>query len=133
MLDTLSLIVVLLTALYLFGLGVVSLVAPARAAEFLLGFADSEVLHYTELSLRLGVGGAFLVRAPYMRFSDTFTLFGWILIVTTACLFAIPWRWHRRFSQLAVPRVVRNLRFIAVVALAMGSFIFAAVIRGNVA
>ena len=133
MLDTLPLIVVLLTAFYLLSLGVVSLVAPARAADFLLGFAGSAFLHYIELLLRLAVGGAFLVRAPYMPFSDTFTLFGWILIITTACLFAIPWRCHHRFSQMTGPRVVRNFRLIAVVALAIGSFIFAAVICGDAA
>lgn len=131
MLETLPLIVVLLTALYLFGLGLASLVAPARAANFLLGFTGSAFLHYIELLLRLAVGGAFLVHAPYMASSDIFTLFGWILIITTACLFAIPWRWHHRFAQMTVPRVIRYLRLIAVVALAMGSFILAAVFRGD--
>ena len=131
MLDTLALIVVLLAALYLVGLGVVSLVAPDRAAKFLLGFAGSASLHYIELMIRIAVGGAFLLRAPYVSFSETFAIFGWILIITTTCLFAIPWRWHHRFAQMTVPRVVRNLRLIAVVTLTMGSFVLVVVIRGG--
>ena len=131
MLDTAALIVILLTAFYLLGLGVASLVAPARAANFLLSFAGSAFLHYVELLLRIAVGGAFLIRAPYMPFTSTFTLFGWILIITTACLFAIPWRLHRRFAQVTVPHAVRYLKFIAIVAVAAGSTVLVAVVSGS--
>ena len=61
MIEPLATAVVLLAGLYLACLGAVALVAPALARRFLLGFARSRALHYLELTLRLIVGGAFLL------------------------------------------------------------------------
>jgi hypothetical protein len=72
MIDLLALALVLLTGLYLIGLGAVSLFAPARATFFLEGFASSARAHYVELVLRLGAGFALVTYAPRMRFSAAF-------------------------------------------------------------
>ncbi len=133
MLSNLALLAVVLTGLYLICLAVVSLIAPARASQFLMGFADSAFAHYLELLLRLVVGAAFLQYAPEMAFSAAFTGFGWVLILTTLCLFAIPWQWHRRFAQKTVPQAVRNLNLIAVAALAAGSAVLLAVAAPQIA
>lgn len=130
MLSILALIVVVLAGLYLVGLAGVSLLMPARASGFLLGFVGSATLHYLELLLRLLVGGAFLLRAPHMPFPDLFALFGWVLILTTAGLFLVPWQWHRRFANKAVPYAVRNLKLVAVSSLAAGGFVLGAASYG---
>lgn len=121
---------VVLTGLYLVGLGSASLLAPAQAARFLLGFATSASAHYLELLVRLAVGGAFLHHAPQMRFSSVFVVVGWILLVTTAGLLLVPWRWHHRFAQRAVPRAVGHLGLIGVASLVLGSLVLAAAIAG---
>ncbi len=121
---------VVLTGLYFVALAAVSLLAPDLAARFLLGFAGSASAHYFELVIRLAVGGAFLVHAPRMLFSDVFVVFGWVLVITTVGLFVVPWRWHHRFAQQSVPYAVRHLRLIAIVSLVLGGFVLAAVIRG---
>lgn len=133
MLEFLALAIVVLTGLYFIVLGAVSLLAPARANRFLLGFADSPSTHYIELLLRFVVGGAFLFHAPRMPLSSIFNMFGWVLIVTTGCLLLVPWRWHRRFAQQAVPRAVRYIALIGLASLLIGGFILAAVIHGSTA
>lgn len=129
MIEVLALTVVLLTGLYFIALAAVSLLMPVRSNRFLLGFADSPLKHYAELFLRFVVGAAFVIYAPRMLFSEGFTLFGWVLLVTTACLLLIPWRWHHRFAQQAVPRATRHITLIGLSSLALGGFIMAAVVR----
>lgn len=120
-----------LSGLYLVGLASISLCAPARASRFLLGFAGSASTHYLELLVRLVVGGAILVRARHMLFSDVFSVFGWVLVLTTVGLLVVPWRWHQRFARLAVPYAVRHLRLLAVASFLLGGFILVAVLGGT--
>lgn len=127
MIEPLAAAVVLLAGLYLACLGAVSLVAPALARRFLLGFARSRALHYLELTLRLVVGGAFLLCAPVMRFPLAFTAFGWAIVLTSVGLLLVPWRWHRHFAQQAVPRALHFLPLLGVASLLLGGFVLFAV------
>jgi hypothetical protein len=122
--------VVLLTGLYLVGLAAVALFAPARATRFFDGFASSALAHYAELLLRGAAGGAMVIYAPSMRFSAAFAVVGWVLIVTTAALLAVPWRWHQRFARWAVPQALPHLRLIAAVSLLFGGIVLTCVIVG---
>ena len=131
MIDLLAAILVLLTGLYLVGLAAVSFLSPARATRFLGGFAGSAFTHYLELVLRLIAGGAILRCSPRMLFSGFFVMLGWVLVATTAGLFAVPWRWHHRFARRAVPYATRNLALIGVASFALGAFILASVVLGG--
>lgn len=131
MLETLALTLIVLTALYLCALAAASLIVPAKANHFLRGFASSARVHYVELSARLLVGAALLVYAPHMFASGVFTLFGWVLVLTTVCLLLLPWRWHRRFAQQAVTWAIAYIKVIGVFSLVLGGLMLAAVIRGN--
>jgi len=131
MISLLASILVLLTGLYLIGLAVGLFLSPARATRFLGGFASSAFTHYLELVLRLIAGVALLLSAPRMLFSGFFIIFGWILVVTTVGLFAIPWRWHHRFAQWSIPRATRSLRLIGIASFVFGGFVLASVILGG--
>jgi len=129
--DLLASTLVVLAGLYLIGLAVAALLSPAQAARFLAGFASSAFTHYLELVLRLMVGAALLQYAPQMLFSGFFVICGWILVVTTLGLFAVPWRWHHRFAQWSVSRATRHLRPIAAASFMFGGVILASVILGG--
>jgi hypothetical protein len=90
MINVLALVLALLTGLYLIGLAVLVLLSPARATRFLDGFASSAFTHHLELMLRFIAGGAILLYAPQMLFSGFFVVIGWVLVVTTVGLFAVP-------------------------------------------
>ncbi len=133
LIEVLALCVIVLAGLYLLALGIASLAVPTRANRFLLGFASSQTVHFVELFLRLLVGAAIIHSAPRMLFSGAFALFGWVLLVSTACLLFVPWRWHQRFAQQAVPRATRYIALIGLASLAIGGFILVAVARGSAA
>ncbi len=130
MLNALAGLVVLLVGVYLIALGVAAWWFPAHARRFLAGFASSALSHYLELGLRLIAGGALLLYAPQMRFSHLFELLGWVLVLTTAALVAVPWRWHHRFAQRAVPIATAHLGLVAVASALFGAVVVASVILG---
>jgi hypothetical protein len=131
MINLLASILVLLTGLYLIGFAVGLVILPARATRFLGGFASSAFTHYLELAIRLIAGVAILRYAPQMLFSNFFVIFGWILVVTTVVLFAVPWQWHQRFAQWGVPYATRNLKLVAGGSFVFGGLVLAAVIFGG--
>lgn len=133
MIQYFALAVVVIVALYFVALGTSALLAPAFAKRFLLGFASSPLAHYTELLARFIVGVAFLVQSPRILFSAGFNIFGWILIVTTAGLLLVPWQWHHRFAQQAVPQATRHITMIGLCSLVLGGFVLVAVVRGAAA
>jgi hypothetical protein len=118
--------VVVLAGLHLVGLAVAAFAAPAAASRFLLGLASSAPVHYAELGVRFIVGGALLRHAPHMAMPGVFTVVGWVLVITTAVLLAVPWRWHRRFAERFVPPVVRHTRLLGVASFVLGSLVLAA-------
>lgn len=130
MLESVALVVVLLAGLYLIVLGVVSLRLPQHGARFLLGFVGSAAKHYLELGLRLIAGIAFVVRADAMALPQVFTAFGWLLLIGTLGLLAVPWRWHQRFARRAVPLALRFLWLVALASIAFGGFVLVCAMRG---
>lgn len=131
MTEALALTIVVLTGLYFVALAFASLFMPERSSRFLLGFVGSALTHYIELFLRLVVGGALVLHAPRMLFADTFTVFGWVLLITTGCLLVMPWQWHRRFALQAVPRATRHITLVGLTSLVVGGLILVAVARGS--
>jgi hypothetical protein len=130
MLDPLATAVVYLVGIYFVGLAAVALTAPGLATRFLQAHASTAANHHLELLVRAAVGAAFLLHGPSMRFGNVFVAFGWVLLVTTAVLMVLPWRWHQRFAQRAVPQAVRYLRVIAVASLFLGAFVIMATASG---
>jgi len=119
-----------LVAGYFIVLGTAGLIAPSVAKRFLLGFASSASAHYSELLIRLMVGAALLIHAPKMLYADVFSVFGWLLIVTSVMLLPLPWRWHQRFVVKSVPQALRYLPVIGLCALAFGILLIAALAGG---
>ena len=131
--EGLALTIVVAVGAFFAALGGASLLAPPHASRFLLGFAGSASKHYAELGLRFLAGSAFVLAAPTIPFPSAFRFFGWILVATTAGLLLIPWRWHRRFAQRAVPVAVRFLPMVGATAFALGLLILLAVYLGQAA
>jgi len=131
--EAIALAGVAAAGLFFIALGSSALIAPCRASQFLLGFAGSPSRHYAELALRFLVGGCLVASAPRMLFPVAFSLFGWVLLTTTAALLLVPWRWHNRFAARTVPAALRFLPFVGVSSVALGGLVLVAVFRGNAA
>ena len=115
--------ILVVVAIFFLLLGLIALIRPSIAGRFLLGFAESALKHYVELGIRFVVGGAMLVVAPHSTYSVALTVFGWLLIVTTAVMAIVPWRIHRRFAEASVPKALRFLPMIGVSSLVLGGLL----------
>ena len=133
MIDFVSDVVIVAAGLYLVALGISCFFQPGSAAKFLLGHASSAFLHYLELTLRLILGTALVQKAPALLYSQVFSLFGWVLIVTTAVLLLVPWRWHRQFALQAVPHALRYIKLLGASSLVLGALLAASVFVGSAA
>lgn len=133
MVEVAALTVVLATGLFFIALGGSALVAAPRARTFLLGFAGSPAKHYSELAIRLLVGGAFVLSSSLLPLAAGFRLFGWVVLGTTAVLLLLPWRWHHRFACHAVPQALRFLPLLGACSLALGVVVLWAVLHGSAA
>lgn len=121
------------TGVFFLGFGTASLLTPARASRFLLGFAGSPARHYAELAVRLLVGGAFILASPGTLWPSAFSLFGWVLLATTTALLFVPWRWHRRFARRAVPEALRFLPLVGASSVFLGGLVLWSVLHGHAA
>lgn len=119
--------VVIGTGVYFIGLAALCLCRPQRARRFLQKFASSARAHVIEMLLRLLAGIGMVAYAPYMLFQTPVELFGWVLIISSAILLCIPWRWHQRFSQWAIPFAIGILPLFGSLSFVLGALILAAV------
>jgi hypothetical protein len=96
---------------------------PAIAERFLRAFASSARTHYAEQIIRLVVGAALVVLSPAMWQPTMFWLVGWAIVVSSAALMCVPWRWHHRLGERLLPMLVRHLRLYALGAFAFGALL----------
>ncbi|MFT3745689.1 MAG: hypothetical protein QM785_15545 [Pyrinomonadaceae bacterium] len=129
MLDLATYLVITLWAAFLIILGIVTFVAPERAKAFLLAFAQTPAKHYLEMLFRLAVGASLIVQAPRTEFPPGFAVFGWMIVGTSTVLLLLPWRWHKKFGQAAVPKAVRYIGLMGMAAIAFGSVVLIALLR----
>lgn len=122
---------VMLAALFLCTLGLASIFRPDRTKDFLGAFASSARTHFTEIALRVLVGLALVHTAPRMQFASLLTMFGWLLIGTSAVLALVPWRWHRRFADWSLPRATRFMALFGGVSLIGGVLMLCALLLGR--
>jgi hypothetical protein len=123
MVTALAGLVVLAFGLSLLGFAGLIAFRPAIAERFLRSFASSAPAHSTEQTGRLIAGMGLVIFSPAMWFADLFEVLGWLIVITAAGLFLVPWRWHHRFGQWAIPLAIRHLRLYALGAFVLGAFI----------
>ena len=114
----------------LIALAVVAFSQSPVTERFFMAFASSARTHYTEQIARLLVGASLVVASPRMWQGDVFALAGWAVVVSSAVLLLIPWRWHHRLGKLVLPRLVRHMRLYSVGMMAVGTLLLLGVFWG---
>lgn len=113
--NTLAGAIVVLAGIWLIGLATVAFARPERAKHFLGRFASSAISHFLEVFLRIIVGTGFVIYSTQLRPSIVFTVFGWLLILTSVVLLFVPWKLHRRFADWSLPLATGRMMLFGLV------------------
>lgn len=124
-------VVVVAFGFFLIALTGVAFVKPAMAERFFMSFASSARTHYVEQGFRLLIGASLVVLSPTMWQANLFRLIGWALVVSSAALILLPWRWHHRFGERVLPMLVRHMRLYTVGIFAFGVLLLYGVFAGK--
>ena len=129
--SQLAAVVVVAFGLVLIAFTGVTFAKPAMAERVLKRFASSARTHYIEQVFRLLIGAALVVLSPAMWQPSLFWLVGWAIVVSSAALMCLPWRWHHAFGERVRPILVRHLRLYALGSFAFGALLIYGVFAGG--
>ncbi len=111
LMSVISYVLLLLSALWLISVSIFSFVRPRLALICLGKMASTNRINYTELTLRLISGLAFVNYAGRSRAPELFLVIGWFFVATAVILMLTPRRWHAAYavfwSRKLTPAVVR--------------------------
>lgn len=120
---------VVLAGVWLIAVGLVAFCRPLTANRLVRKAASTNLINYTELTLR-GMGGLALVwSAEVSRFPEVFRVYGWVVVATTAVLLLVPREWHARYAIWCSERLTPSyLRIASPVSIGLGIFLIYAVL-----
>jgi len=89
---------VVLFGLFFIATGLLMLFAPQKAREILKKAGSTNLINYTEITVRMIPAMGLIGYADYSRFPQVFSVVGWFILGTSAVLFFVPRKWHHSYS-----------------------------------
>lgn len=121
MLETLAKCTVIVFGLFFIVVSFIMLFAPHKARATLRKAGSTNLINYSEISIRMIPAAALILAADCSRFPEVFRVFGWFMLGTSLVLFFVPRQLHHSFSLKAAD-VLKPLyfQFISPFALIIG-------------
>ncbi|SDB65774.1 hypothetical protein SAMN03097699_3143 [Flavobacteriaceae bacterium MAR_2010_188] len=79
--------------------GFVMLFKPDVARNVLRMAGSTNLINYSEITLRIFPAIAFILYSDFSKSPNAFKIFGWIMLVTSLLLYFIPRKTHHQFSM----------------------------------
>ncbi len=124
MIITMAKYIVILFGAFIIFTGFLMLFRPKKARKTLQMAGSTNVINYTEITLRFLTALALIYFAEFSKISEVFTILGWFMLITALILYGVPRTLHHQFS-LRSAGILKPLYFqwIAPFAFAFGGFI----------
>ena len=90
--------IVLLFGSFLIGVGLLMLIKPGKAREYLRKAGSTNLINYTEITIRMIPAAGLVLYAEYSKFPEIFKYLGWFMILTSLVLYVVPRRLHQRYA-----------------------------------
>ena len=81
--------------------GLIMLFNPQKAREILRKAGSTNLINYTEITLRMIPAVALILSADLSKYPAVFKLFGWFMLCTSIVLYFVPRQIHHNFSTKA--------------------------------
>ena len=99
MIIEISKYVIIIFGIFIIFIGFVMLINPNKARNTLRKAGSTNFINYSEITIRLIPAIALIVYSDASKFPEPFNIFGWIMLITSVVLYAIPRKIHHRFSM----------------------------------
>ncbi len=90
--------VVIIFGIYIIFIGFLMLFNPIKVRNILRKAGSTNLINYTEITLRLIPGIALIVCSELSKIPIAFKIFGWIILITSLILYIVPRKIHHKFS-----------------------------------
>ena len=75
------------------------LLKPTTARAILRKAGSTNLINYSEITLRVIPASALIIYADYSKFPEIFCVSGWFMLATSLVLYFVPKKLHHRFSN----------------------------------
>lgn len=105
-------------------IGFIMLVYPKKARTTLRKAGSTNIINYSEITIRLIPAIALILHADFSKYPEVFKILGWIMLITSLILYGIPRKLHHTFSMKSAA-ILKPIyfQFISPFALLFGSLI----------
>lgn len=91
--------VVILFGMIIIFIGFVMVINPKKARVTLRQAGSTNFINYAEITIRLIPAISLILYADSSKFPEAFKFFGWIMLITSLILYAVPRKIHHKFSM----------------------------------
>ena len=89
---------VIIFGIFLILVGFLMLFAPQKAREILRKAGSTNVINYTEITLRMIPAAALVLVADFSKFPVFFSVLGWFMLATSMVLYLVPRKMHHQYA-----------------------------------
>ena len=90
--------VVIVFAVFLLYVGLLMLLRPIKARDYLRKAGSTNFINYFEITIRMIPAAALILCAEISKFPNVFNLMGWFMIATSMVLYFVPRRIHHQYA-----------------------------------
>jgi len=87
------------------------LLKPTKTREYLRLAGSTNLINYTEITIRMIPASGLVLYAEYSKFPEIFKYLGWFMILTSLVLYFVPRGLHHRYAlmcaDILTPRLIK--------------------------
>ena len=91
--------VVIFFGIFIIFIGFLMFISPNKARTTLRKAGSTNFINYVEITIRLIPAIALILYSDFSKFPEAFLIFGWIMLITSLILYAVPRTIHHKFSM----------------------------------
>ncbi|WP_296621056.1 hypothetical protein [Marivirga sp.] len=90
--------IVILFGVFLISVGLLMLLSPANAREYLRKAGSTNLINYSEITIRIIPAAGLILYSELSKYPEIFRIFGWFMIGTSLVLYLVPRRIHHKYA-----------------------------------
>jgi uncharacterized membrane protein YfcA len=103
--------IVIIFGIFLICVGLLMLLKPKIAREYLRKAGSTNLINYSEITIRMIPAAGLILYSEFTKYPEILKLLGWFMVVTSLILYFVPRRIHHKYAlgcaDLLTPKYIR--------------------------